>query len=307
MPNADKAIQGLVVAPRVVKLNTRSGTEVRRTIPNKTLRMVGAWCFIDQFGPASGKDAMSVAKHPHTGLQTATWLFEGGVEHRDSVQSKQKIRPGELNLMTAGWGVSHSELALTPLRNEPATLSGVQMWIALPNSVRNEAAEFHNYSELPKKSVAGVQVCTFVGSFLEMTSPAKVHTALVGVELKFLEANEFQFTAENSFEYGFLVIDGEVTVNGLDLKSGELGFFRPGTDTFSITNATGTVMLLGGVPFDEEIVMWWNFIGRTHEEIVEMKTDWELGTSRFGEFADAIGGRIPAPEMPTVKLKPYRP
>ena len=292
---------GVTLDPRLVKLTTRSGIEVRRTVPHKLLRTIGAWCFVDHYGPAAELNAMKVATHPHTGLQTATWLFEGSVEHNDSVGSHQVVRPGELNLMTAGRGISHSELSL----GEGESLSGVQLWIALPDGVRNMAPEFANYSELPTFEFAGITGRVFVGQFLDQKSPAKVFTPLVGVELLIPAGVSVELPISSNYEYGYLAAAGEVAVNGEQVEFGELRYEPVGNDQVVIASPGGArVILLGGEPFEEQLLMWWNFIGRTHEEIVDMRDDWEALSSRFGHVHDEIGDRIPAPEMPSVRLAP---
>ena len=287
--------------PRLVKLTTRSGIEVRRTLPHKLLRTIGAWCFVDHYGPTAELNAMKVANHPHTGLQTATWLFEGSVEHNDSVGSKQIINPGELNLMTAGRGISHSELSL----GKGDSLSGVQLWIALPDAVRNMAPEFASHSNLPLFEYEGVQVRVFVGEFLGHKSEAKVFTPLVGVELLIPAGTSIQLPLSKEFEYGYMAGAGDLMVNGEVVSFGQLRYEPIGSDQVVIASPNGgRVILLGGEPFPEQLLMWWNFIGRTHEEIVDMRDDWQAQSSRFGHVHDSIGERIPAPEMPAVRLAP---
>ncbi len=292
---------GVTLNPRVVKLTTRTGIEVRRTVPHRLLRTIGAWCFVDHYGPVSDLNAMQVANHPHTGLQTATWLFEGAVEHNDSVGSKQVVKPGELNLMTAGRGISHSETSLT----QGDALSGVQLWIALPDSDRNVAPEFSNYSDLPAIDFSGAKVRIFVGELLGSKSPAKVYSPLVGAEIVLSAGARVEIPIDTKFEYGFLAAMGNIEVNEDAVEFGELRYEPAGANNVVITSQLGgRVVLLGGEPFQEQLVMWWNFIGRSHEDIVDMRDDWESQSSRFGHVHDEIGGRIPAPEMPAVRLAP---
>lgn len=288
------------VLPRNVKLTTRSGTEVRRTIPSKELRTIGAWCFVDHFGPISGQDAMKVASHPHTGLQTATWLFEGSVEHNDSVGSRQVIRPGELNLMTAGSGISHSELSVSA-----GKLSGIQLWIALPDEFRHMSPNFQNHSDLPKFEIDTCQFRLFVGELFEHKSSAKVFSPLLGVEISVPAGGKATVPLDPKFEYGILLTAGDVEINEVPTAFGELRYLHPGASSLEISSSTGAcVILLGGEPFTEEIVMWWNFIARSHSEIEILRNDWQLGSARFGNVLDSIGERIPAPPLPNVKLKP---
>lgn len=299
MPDS-KSDADFTVAPRLVKLTTRSGTEVRRTLPSKELRTIGAWCFVDHFGPISGHDAMRVASHPHTGLQTATYLFEGSVEHNDSVGSRQVIQPGELNLMTAGQGISHSELATST-----GELSGIQLWIALPSTFRNMSPEFQTYSNLPTFEIDSCRFRLFVGDLYGYKSSAKVFSPLLGAELVVPAGSKLTVPLNPAFEHGILLASGEVELNGVTTEFGELRFLQTGAFSVEISSTSGArLILLGGEPFDEELVMWWNFIARSHEEIVEFRNEWQVGSERFGKVQDSIGERIPAPQLPSVQLKP---
>ena len=164
-----------VFDPRMVKLTTRTGVEIRRTLPNPVQRTIGAWCFVDHFGPTPQTDGMVVAAHPHTGLQTATWLLEGEIEHRDSLGSVQLIKPGQLNLMTGGFGISHSELS------QPTTerLHAVQLWIALPDAVRNGPPEFAHHADLPVRESDGAKLTVFAGSIDALTAPTRLFSDMV--------------------------------------------------------------------------------------------------------------------------------
>lgn len=285
----------LTLAPRLVKLTNRTGVEVRRTLPHKELRTIGPWCFVDHFGPTADQDAMSVAAHPHTGLQTASWLIAGEVEHRDSVGSVQVIRPGELNLMTAGSGIAHSELSI----NESQPFHGVQLWIALPNAARHQNPHFEHYEGLPIARLENLEARVFAGTFLNVTSPAQYYSPIVGAE--FSISGEAQVPLMDWFEYGFLVLSGDVNINGQSIDVGSLHYLPAGNEKV-LLSGDGLVLMLGGEPFAEKILMWWNFIGRSHDEIVEMKSAWEMRDGGFKEFSDRIGGHIPAPELPNVTL-----
>lgn len=290
---------GITLEPRRVKLTNRTGVEVQRTLPHKELRTIGAWCFIDHFGPTSNQDAMSVAAHPHTGLQTASWLIAGEVEHRDSLGSVQLIKPGELNLMTAGSGIAHSELSI----NGAAPFHGVQLWIVLPDAHRHQHHHFEHHDDLPIVDRDNMVAKVFAGDFLGAHSPAGYFSPLVGAELELTGDNEVELNPE--FEYGVLVVSGNASVNGQDIPVGSLHYMPAGNDILSLSGH-GQVIFLGGEPFAEAIVMWWNFIGRSHEEIIEMKSAWEKRTDGFNEFTDRIGGFIPAPDLPNVRLTARR-
>ena len=290
-----------IVVPRDVVLTTRTNIAVRRTVPHRDLRRIGAWIFVDHFGPTTQTDGMVVAAHPHTGLQTVTWLFEGEVEHRDSVGSVQLISPGQVNLMTAGRGISHSELS----SKTDGSLHAVQLWLALPEAVRHREPFFEHRAELPGLDLAGARVTVFAGSLFGRTSPATMFTDSFGAEIVLEPGATVDVPLDYSHESGVLVVEGSAEVNGIAVDTTELAFTEPGDTTIRVSSPSGArVVLLGGTPFTERLVMWWNFIERSHAEIREARDQWETGDPRFGEFADHIGGRIPAPELPNVTLQP---
>ena len=305
----------MLLEPRLVKLSTRTGVEVRRSIPNIRKRTIGAWCFVDHFGPTTQTDGMVVAAHPHTGLQTVSWLFEGAIEHRDSLGTSQQVSPGQLNIMTAGNGISHSELSQVG----PAALHAVQLWIALPDSVRHMPPEFQHISDLPTFSVAGLSGPglsgkVLVGTLLGAHSPARVHSELVGAELRMpVGADAVTLALRPDWEYGVLVVQGSARINGASVAVSNLEYLAPGQTEMTLEstdpNEPLVAILLGGKPFEERLVMWWNFIERSHAEIVRVRQEWNeresLGQngSRFGDFVDNVGGWIPAPDLPNVELK----
>ncbi len=309
----------MLLEPRLVKLSTRTGVEVRRTLPNAKLRRIGAWVFVDHFGPTAQTDGMVVAAHPHTGLQTMTWLFEGLVEHRDSVGSVQTIEPGQLNLMTAGRGISHSELS----QRGPSAMHAAQLWIALPEATRNAAPSFQHLASLPELPLsAGATGSLLVGELLGVRSPAQVHSPLLAAELSLVAGSVLKLPVDSGFEHGVLVVAGEALVNGEQVALTELSFAAAGQATLRL-EAIGSeplkVLLIGGAPFDEPIVMWWNFIARTHDEIVQLRAAWnnyehaeadgsfgmiDGAPALFSTFDDRVGGWIPAPDLPNVVLRP---
>ena len=291
----------MILAPRTVKLTTRTGTDIHRTLPHRYIRTIGAWCFVDHFGPTTQEDAMSVASHPHVGLQTVSWLFDGEVEHRDSLGSVQVIHPGELNLMTAGRGVAHSELS-TP---NAKLMHGVQLWTVLPNSVRNTSPLFDHYRDLPKIKGEGFELRLFIGDFMERSSPARTYTELLGAEIDIAPNSKVHIPLRNDFEYGLLLVAGDAIIDGEALPLTYLHYSATGKSVLEITSIAGAkIVLLGGEPFSEEIVMWWNFIGRTHEEIEAMREDWNGSSPSIPEFESQVAGRIPAPELPNLRLTP---
>lgn len=301
------------LTPRDVPLGGLRAMQVRRTLPQRSRSLIGAWCFVDHYGPSS-TDEMFVAPHPHTGLQTVSWLFAGEIEHRDSVGSVALVRPGEVNLMTAGRGISHSEISTRASR----LLHGVQLWVALPDESRHIEPRFeHHAPELVRGD--GYRALVFVGSLLGETSPLTTHTPLVGAEIRLDPGADLVLDVDPTFEHGVLVDTGSVTVDGDPVGRYELGYAGTGSSKLRISAGPdpARIVLLGGPPFGESIVMWWNFIGRSHEEVVEYRTEWQRQVAeqqsrgpsdgRFGVVppdpeTDAPEW-IPAPTLPNVRLK----
>jgi quercetin 2,3-dioxygenase len=287
------------------KASVGDGTEVRRLLPQRALRTVGAWCFLDHYGPddVSKGPGMQVPPHPHTGLQTASWLFEGLVLHRDSLGSRQLIRPGELNLMTAGRGIAHSEESAA---GRPAVLHGLQLWIALPGADRFTEPGFRHHADLPVVRQAGATVTVVVGAYRGEQSPAEVFTPLAGLEVAVRAGEEFVLPVRDDFEHGVVAVDGSALVAGALVAPGLLAHLPPGLTGIRLSPAAGRgrarFFVLGGIPFTERLVMWWNFVARTGEEIAQARDDWAAG--RFGEVRDYPGDPLPAPPLPPVPLKP---
>ncbi|MFF5452267.1 pirin family protein [Streptomyces sp. NPDC012950] len=291
-----------VLSARDVPLGGPRAMTVRRTLPQRARTLIGAWCFADHYGPddVAESGGMDVAPHPHIGLQTVSWLFDGEIEHRDSLGSHALVRPGELNLMTGGRGISHSEVSTA----STTLLHGVQLWVALPGEHRNAARDFQHYAPGTVR-LDGADVRVFLGSLAGETSPVRTFTPLLGAELLLDPGATVTLATDPAFEHGLLVDEGEVRLSGTLLHPAELGYTAPGSTTLTLTNALDAparTVLLGGPPFGEEIVMWWNFVGRTDEEIRQAREDWMTG-DRFGEVKGYDGGRLDAPEMPTTQLK----
>ena len=275
---------------------------VRRLLPQQRLRMVGAWCFVDHFGPddVSGRPGMQVPPHPHTGLQTVTWLVDGEIEHRDSLGSVQTIVPGQLNLMSSGYGIAHSEWSAP---DHPAGLHGLQLWLALPGPARHGPARFEHHADLPVLHDGDLTMTVVVGDLGPVRSPAGVHTPVVGAELLLTAPGPHRLPVDPTFEHAVLVMSGAAHVAGTDLAPGSLLYLGCGRSELSVeAQGPARLFLLGGEPFDEPLVMWWNFVGATHEEIAQARQDWVEGR-RFGSVAGCGADPLPAPPMPTVRLK----
>jgi redox-sensitive bicupin YhaK (pirin superfamily) len=279
---------------------------VRRTLPQRARTLIGAWCFADHYGPddVAETGGMDVAPHPHTGLQTVSWLFDGEIEHRDSMGSHALVRPGELNLMTGGYGISHSEVSTAGT----TALHGVQLWLALPEAHRQADRDFQHYvPDLVRMDGADVRV--FLGSLAGAVSPVSTFTPLLGAEIVLESSASLALAVDPGFEHGLLVDHGDVRMAEHLVHATELGYLHCGTDTLRLTNESAEparMILLGGVPFEEEIVMWWNFIGRSHEEIVQAREAWQGGSDRFGTVDGYDGERLPAPALPNATLAPRK-
>jgi redox-sensitive bicupin YhaK (pirin superfamily) len=323
-----------LLAPREVPLGGPRAMNVRRTIPQRARSLVGAWCFSDHYGPddVSSSAGMQVPPHPHTGLQTVSWLFEGEILHRDSVGSLQTVRPGELNLMTAGVGISHSEES--PAEGRPPLLHGVQLWTALPGAALGIDPHFEHHGDLPVARHDGAVVQVFIGRLAvageELDSPATTYTPLVGAQIDLEPGAEIRLDVDPAHEHALLVDSGDVTFEGSAVPRYSLGYVAPGRSAVvvrAVGGAPARAVLIGGLPFTEDVIMWWNFMGRTHEDIVHARDDWmalvaELGPAdgsrpagptgyadgaagrRFGQVHGYPAGPLRAPALPDLRLKP---
>ncbi|MFD9706173.1 pirin family protein [Lentzea sp. NPDC059081] len=287
-----------VLGPRDVPLGGPRAMSVRRTLPQKQRSLIGAWCFCDHYGPDDV--SMDVAPHPHTGLQTVSWLFTGEIEHRDSLGVHAFVRPGELNLMTGGRGICHSEVS-TP---GSTVLHGVQLWLALPDAHRDAPRDFQHHVP-PTVELDGAAIRVFLGSLAGSASPVTTFSPLLGAEIVLPADTTLTLDVDPSFEHGVLLDTGDVTLAGTALQPADLGYVGTGRSSLTLTSTGGArLVLLGGEPFGEEIVMWWNFVGRTHDEIAAYRDEWQAETDRFGRVEGYAGTRLPAPPLPGGRLRP---
>ncbi|MFI5714347.1 pirin family protein [Nocardia sp. NPDC051750] len=291
---------------REVPLGGVRGTYVERTLPQRDLPTVGAWCFLDYFGAPTVTVTGAppdIDPHPHIGLQTVTWPFEGMIRHRDSVHSDVRIEPGQLNLMTSGRGIAHSEYTVP---DAPAG-RGLQLWVALPDDHRDIAPHFEQHRELPVHRAPGLRATVLMGTLAGVTSPAMIYTPLVGADIVVDPATTTTLPVNPEFEYAVLVVAGAVTVAGVELSPGPLLYLGTGRTAVDLNTATGArFALIGGEPLAEELVMWWNFVARDHAEIAAARAAWEQrDTDRFGDIeGHPPEQRIPAPPLPGGRLKP---
>ena len=290
-----------VLHPREVPLGGARALPVRRTLPQRQRSLIGAWCFVDHYGPVSAR--MDVPPHPHTGLQTVSWLSSGGVEHRDSGGAHALVRPGELNLMTAGAGICHSEVSIGS-----GILHGAQLWVALPDSARDTGRDFAHYAPDPV-ALPGAVARVFLGELAGSRSPVHTFTPLLGAQVDLDGSCELEIDVDPAFEHGVLCDVGAVEMGGTALAVADLGYQSPGHSIMRLCNVgdqPARVLLLGGTPFTEQLVMWWNFVGRSHDEIVGYRQLWEDRDDRFGDVDGYQGSvnRLPAPPLPTTRLLP---
>jgi hypothetical protein len=265
---------------------------VRRALPQRRRRTVGAWCFADHMGPADVDPdrGVDIGPHPHIGLMTVTWLLDGEVLHRDSLGSEQVVRPGQLNLMTAGRGVSHAEESTGRYRG---TLEGIQLWLAQPSGTRDGDAAFEHHADLPSYDLPRGSATVVLGELGGLRSPARHDTPLVGADLDLPGATTVPLRAE--WEHAVVVLRGAVGIDGEVATPGKVAYLGLGRDEVLLDAVEPSrAMLLGGEPFAEKVSIWWNFVGRERDELDAAYRSWQAGDDRFGRVASALP-RIPAP------------
>jgi quercetin 2,3-dioxygenase len=255
-----------------------------RALPVRGRRLIGRWCFLDRYGPLSfsGEKPMDVAPHPHIGLQTVSWLLEGEVVHHDTLGCEAVVRPGGVNLMTAGRGIAHSEE--TPSRHGNR-LSGVQLWIAMRDAERHVAPSFEQIAEVRRDEYRGGLAQRFI----------EQHD-LAGIDVQIHRGETLTLPVDPSYEHGIFILDGDAELEGQPLDDRTLWHRAPGAAELTFRTATGArILLLGGLPFDEPVLMWWNFVARTRDEIAAARDDWQAG--RFGLVRGYNGAPIDAPPL----------
>ncbi|MDM1311795.1 pirin family protein [Acinetobacter indicus] len=295
--DCEKYIQQFIQEVPLRRAEIGQGTVIKRALPSRHKRMIGAWCFLDHAGPVSFPqgDGLDVGPHPHIGLQTFTWMIEGTLMHTDSIGSKQLIRPKQVNLMTAGQGISHTEVA----PEQETHMHAAQLWIALPDAKRNMPSRFDHYPELPVVSRDGVEFTVLVGEFLETRSPVEVHSPLLALDLTAAETVRTRLQLNPAFEYGFMALEGTAHINQHELNEDNMVVLEPGLQDIEIELHQGArVLLLGGEPFESAILLWWNFVGRTQDELSEARDQWVNQDPRFGSIPDYNGPRLEAPALP---------
>ena len=313
-----------VLTPREVPLGGPRAMTVRRTLPQRAVSLVGPWCFLDHYGPddVGSSGGMKVPRHPHTGLATVSWLFSGAVDHLDSAGHSARVRPGELNLMLAGRGITHSEFSTA----DTTVLHGVQLWFALPESTRHTPPDFAHHVP-PLVRVGDAELRVFLGSLAGETSPVDTRTGpMLGAEVLLPAGGTLVLDGSTgldpAFEHALLVDAGEVSLveatGDVDVPRDHLLHLPTGRDRVELRagDEDARLVLLGGEPFGEQIVMWWNFVGRSHEEVVAYRARYQAelgfeggpgdvdGEGWFGPFPDGTPDPLPAPALPHTRMRP---
>jgi redox-sensitive bicupin YhaK (pirin superfamily) len=275
-----------------------------RALPARGRRLIGPWCFLDRYGPFTFSDGkpMDVAPHPHIGLQTVSWLLEGEVVHHDSIGGEGTARPGGVNVMTAGRGIAHAEE--TPRRNV-GRLSGLQLWIALPDAHRHIAPSFQPVAEVPRIELRGGVAQLFMGAMENVASPADSYSDGIGIDAIVHRGETLTLSSRADREHGVMLLDGDASLDGQALTLNTMVYLGIDRSELALRSAAGArVLVLGGVPFTEPVLMWWNFVARTPEEMAVARAAWEEGDA-FGTVREYDGPRLHAPSL--LRLAPANP
>jgi redox-sensitive bicupin YhaK (pirin superfamily) len=273
------------------------GLTVRRALPTRELRMVGGWCFLDHIGPIRFAEGagLHIGAHPHTALQTFTWMMAGELLHRDSLGSEQRVSPGQVNLMTAGHGISHTED--TP--PDTTDLHAAQLWIALPPDKVGIPPAFEHYPTLPGWSAEGLDYVLLVGEYAGYTAPTRVYSPLLGLDVRNTDTTRTSLPLRPDFEYAILPLTGALTVHAEAFSHEDFIWLGQGRSMLDLDLAPDThFLLLGGAPFETPIQMWWNFVGYSRHAIAQAQAEWEAQSPRFGTVAGGETRRIQPPPLP---------
>lgn len=273
------------------------GIPVARAIPAKERRTIGPWCFLDHIGPARfapGEPGLNVGPHPHIGLQTFTWMLEGEILHRDSLGSEQVIRPGQVNLMTAGQGIAHTEESVPG----HSSVHAAQLWIALPEASQATRPRFDHYPDLPRWQQQGIGFTLLIGHHQDRQAPTLSFAPILGLDLQAEETRTLTLPLAPEFEHGLLALAGEVAVAGQTLAAEQLAYLAPGTSEVTLTLKAGArLLLIGGEPLAKPLQVWWNFVSFDKEAIRIAAQDWQSEDARFGEVVGYDGARLIAPPL----------
>ena len=273
------------------------GFEVRRALPTAKRRLVGPFIFFDRMGPAilRAGNALDVRPHPHIGLATVTYLFDGKIRHRDSLGTEMVIEPGDVNLMTAGRGIVHSERTPEELRGAPMSMSGLQTWLALPDGKEEIAPVFENTAaaRLPEIDDSGVSGRVVLGDFAGLRSPVKVASETLYADLRLAPGASVRIPAEAE-ERAIYTLEGEVSIAGDRFPPERLLVFKPGDEIVVSSENGAHFMLFGGASLGSKRYIWWNFVSSSKERIDQAKEEWKTG--RFDTVPGDDKEFIPLPE-----------
>jgi redox-sensitive bicupin YhaK (pirin superfamily) len=277
--------------------------QVRRALPSPARSMIGPFIFVDQFGPAhlALGEGMDVRPHPHINLATVTWLFQGAIDHRDSVGSFATIRPGQVNLMTAGRGIVHSERSPAEDRQKGPELYGMQTWLALPDGQEEIDPSFEAKTDLPLVEDGGAKATVIMGELWGRRAPTTTHAATIYAEIVLGPGGAIPIDADAD-ERAVMLVGGEASIGAQPLKLFELTILRPGVPLRLASDGGGRVMLLGGEAFTSPRHVWWNFVSSSRDRIEQAKSDW-----RQGHFPVVPGDAkefIPIPDQPNTVSYP---
>ncbi|MCH1930406.1 pirin family protein [Shewanella sp. A25] len=277
------------------KLSDVGGIPVARALPHKTRRLIGPWCFLDHIGPVTDGPLMNVGEHPHIGLQTFTWMLEGEIMHRDSLGSAQVIRPKQVNLMTAGHGIAHTEESVLGHN----TMHAVQLWIALPLKHKDTSPRFDHYPQLPTWQEAGVEFTLLIGAWQENHAPTLCFSPIVALDVYAHLACQMDLPLEHHFEYGLMPLEGDFQLEGQSFSHNRLAYLGLHRHSVNISLKAGTrLLLIGGAPLAESVSIWWNFVGHSRDEIAIAQRDWETQSPRFAKVTGYVGERLTPPVIP---------
>ena len=283
-----------LVQPRVHDLG---GVQVRRAVPSLQARSVGPFVFVDHMGPALFEPGrgIDVRPHPHIGLATVTYLWDGALRHRDTLGSLQDILPGDVNWMTAGRGIAHSERTPPQPRDAGHAIHGMQTWVALPKPDEEVAPSFHHHpaASLPTLERAGTRLRVIAGRAFGMESPVRVFAETFNVAVDLQPEAELDIAAEAT-QRALYVLEGDAQLDGSDIPDKQLVLLDPGTRHRLRAKTPLKAMLFGGEPLDAPRHMWWNFVSSSKDRIEQAKDDWQAG--RFGLIPGDDVERIPLPE-----------
>ena len=277
--------------------NLGDGFFVTRLLPQIARRSIGPFVFFDYFGPVEFPPGrgLDVRPHPHIGLATITYLFDGAMMHRDTLGSALEIKPGDVNWMTAGRGIAHSERTGDAVRAAGHRTHGIQSWIGLPQADEEAPPDFQHFSaaQLPEREDKGVTLRLIAGEAFGLTSPVKIFSPIFYADARFAPGGALHYAAEHE-ERAFLVIDGEIQTGDVEVGPGALLVLEPGEEVTLYADAPARVMLLGGAPLDGERHIWWNFVSSSKDRIERAKQDWKDG--KFGLIPGDDKEFIPLPE-----------